>query len=127
MTLTVWSRASAASRSREVEYKLGLRDRMAIFTVRTGLGGRRDCTATAGEAAVGIDHESAADRRPPQQHAEPHLVAPCQREIDAEPLACDRERRAYDRTSFYFPVARPDIPDVHQRRLHPHRERLVVL
>src|SRR6266545_1472776 len=127
MILTVWSRASAASRSREVEYKLGLRDRMAIFTTRTMLSGRRDCTAAAHEAAVRVDHEPAAYRRPTQQHAEPHLVAPRQGEIDAETPAGDRQRRSYDRTSFYFPVARPDIPDVHQRRLDPHSERVVVL
>src|SRR5688500_4326232 len=127
MTTTSWSRASAASRSREVEYKLGLRERMAIFNGVAVGGGRRDCTATGDEGTVRVDHEAAPDGGPTQQHAKAHFITPCQGQVDPEPPAREGQRRAHHGAAFDVTVAGPDVAHVDQRRLHPEPERLVVL
>src|SRR4029453_17129222 len=115
MTLTVWPRASAASRSRDVEYRFALRERMASFIGSHGRSDDRgveihlrrggDCTAPAQEGTCRIDDKPAPDRLPPQQHAEPHLVTPGEGELDGEALVAQHHARADDRPHLQRPVA----------------------
>src|SRR5918995_2156398 len=141
MTRTVWPRASAAARNRAVECRLGLRDRMASFTVAPltawsseqtnalGDGVRRggDCSAPTGERLLGIDDEPTTKRTPAQQHAESHRVAPGKRELDAHPAPGDHDRRADHRSPLDTAVARPHFPPLHELGRGDDREREVVL
>src|SRR4029453_4679075 len=113
MTLTVWPRASAASRSRDVEYRFALRERMASFIGSHGRSDDRgveihlrrggDCTAPPQEGTCRIDDKPAPDRLPPQQHAEPHLVTASQGQLDAEALVTEHDRGAADRPDLQRP------------------------
>src|ERR671910_2916396 len=140
MTRTVWPRASAAARNRAVECRLGLRDKMASFivaplkawsSVQTNAPGgvRRggDCTAPTGERSLGIDDEPTTESPPAQQHAEAHLVAPGERQLDARPAPGDHDRRADHRSPLDGAVARPHVPPLHELGRADDREREVVL
>src|SRR5215510_11736204 len=117
MTRTLWPRASAAWRSRDVEYKFALRERRASFIgshersddrgVEIHLRRGGDCTAPAQEGTCRIDDKPAPDRLPPQQHAEPHLISARQGQLDAEALVTQHDRRADHRPDLERPVARP--------------------
>src|SRR6266545_2750751 len=100
MTRTVWPRASAASRSREVEYRLGLRERMAIFTIESQIREacrRGDCTSTTDEGLTRIYDETLTNCRTTEKHPETHLVASGEREINAETAAVHRQHGAHHR------------------------------
>src|SRR5690348_6108126 len=98
MTLTSWPRFSAAFTSRWVEYRCGLRDRMAIFmSSRLRLLLRLAWFPAHQEGRCRIHPEASGQRRAAEQHAEQHRVAGGQRHLDVPLHLADAHGRADER------------------------------
>src|SRR5688572_5580190 len=93
MTRTSCPRSSAASLRRIVEYRLALRDRSPIFIEAPTLPGRAVATAPQEVRRTGVHEQPSGHARAPEEHAEPHLVALGQRQLDVVVAAAQGEGR----------------------------------
>jgi hypothetical protein len=88
----------------------------------------REPDLLGGGAPVQVGPELTGRALPPaQQHAEAHLVAPGERQLDARPAPGDHDRRADHRSPLDGAVARPHVPPLHELGRADDREREVVL
>src|SRR3954451_24288482 len=81
----------------------------------------------AEEGSAGIDEEAATNRRASEEHAEAHLVAPAERELDGELLATQHREGADHRADLDVAVRAAHVAVLEQRRLGLHDDLVVVL